>query len=502
MNSFLHISVRYLQSLASGGDDGEPKRSLTHGRADGGEPEWPPSPHRIFQALVAASAGRWNERAQLEYAVPALRWLEQHSSPTVIAATGVASKVKCQFYVPDNTADLVVPAWSRGDVTKQVKRSEKVVRPTHLSGDTVHYVYALDGPCPHFDVLRHAARSITHLGWGIDMVAGDASLLSADEVAKLDGEVWRPTPDGGGTALRVPKVGTLDALMTKHQAFLNRLSSDRFKPVPPLAVFDVVHYRRATEPAARPFVAFSILKPDASSNRAFDTARRCRDVAGWSRHATGNVCDGWPFGSTEGFVHGHDGPGKQLKGELANERFMYLPIPSIERRGDLGNHVGAIRRVLIAAPPGFQNRIDWIRRRLPGQDLVNLDGEIVGMLNLLPTKDWVLNRYTQPARTWSTVTPVVWPGHDDRDARKAESILRKAFVQAGLAPELVAAIEELDWRAVGFRAGVDLAHRYAKPDHMNGRMYHVRVRFPHPVPGPLAVGAGRYRGFGLFAAED
>ena len=492
MISSFCITVRYLQPLS-------------HGRGDGGEPEWPPSPLRMVQALVAAAAGRWNERTRLDHAVSALKWLEQRQPPIVVAASGLASAVKCQFYVPDNTADLVVPAWSRGDVTKQVKRTEKVVRPTHLAGDAVHYLFPLADGCPHFDALREAARSITHLGWGIDMVAGDAAILSEDEVAKLSGEVWRPSQDSHGTALRVPITGTLDALMAKHEAFLSRLTSDGFKPVPPLAAFDVVHYRRATDPVARPFAAFSILKPDASGNRAFDTARRCREVAGWIRHATGSVCEGWPFGSIEGFVHGHDGPNQQLKGERANERFMYLPLPSIERRGDLGNHVGAIRRVLVAAPPGFQSRIDWIRRRLPGQELTALDGEITGLLNILPTSDWVLKQYTggrDGAKVWSTVTPVVWPGHDDRDARKAEAILRKAFVQAGLAPELVASIEELDWRTVGFRAGVDLAHRYQRPDHMNGRAYHVRVRFPHPVPGPLAVGAGRYRGFGLFAAED
>jgi CRISPR-associated protein Csb2 len=160
-----------------------------------------------------------------------------------------------------------------------------------------------------------------------------------------------------------------------------------------------------------------------------------------------------------------------------------------------------LRFVIVTAPAGFQDRINWIRRRLPAQELV-WDGKGVGILNLLPTKDWVLTQYTKPARVWSTVTPVVWPGHDDRDERKAEAMLRKAFVHAGLMPELVAAIEELDWRAVGFRAGVDLAQRYVRPEHMTGRAYHVRVRFPHAVPGPLAVGAGRYRGFGLFAADE
>ena len=32
--------------------------------------------------------------------------------------------------------------------------------------------------------------------------------------------------------------------------------------------------------------------------------------------------------------------------------------------------------------------------------------------------------------------------------------------------------------------------------------YHVRVTWPVPVRGPLCLGAGRYYGMGLFAAEE
>ena len=52
MNSFLCITIRFLQPYA-------------HGRGEEGEPEWPPSPLRVLQALVAAGAGRWNERRTL-----------------------------------------------------------------------------------------------------------------------------------------------------------------------------------------------------------------------------------------------------------------------------------------------------------------------------------------------------------------------------------------------------------------------------------------------------
>jgi CRISPR-associated protein Csb2 len=498
MSSAFCLTVHFLDPVAS-----------FHGRRDGDEAEWPPSPLRLFQALVAASAARWREGQFADYAQPALNWLEAHT-PIVVAPSVQTKRTPYRMYVPNNAADLVTSAWSRGNADASIAelRIEKDVRPTRLvGGDSVHYLWNLPEPVPanvlaYVEALAAAARGITHLGWGVDMVAANAGVKSTDEAANLRGHVWRPVPVGG-TPLRVPVPGTLAALIHRHGRFLLRLAKDVFQPVPPLSTFANVGYHSATvlserQVGARPFAAFSILKPDASGNQSFDTPRRARDVAAWLRHVTGQVCEGWPFRHVGAFVHGHDANGNPLKGDGADRRFMYLPLPTINLAL---NRVEAIRRVLIAAPPGFQEQLDWVRRRLPGQELQNLDGQPVGLLNILPNSDWVLRQYVCESRLWSTVTPVIWPGHDDHDARKAEGILRKAFMQAGLSPELIAAIEELDWRPVGFRAGVDLADRYRAPDKIRGRQYHVRVRFSHPIRGPLAIGAGRYRGLGVFAAE-
>jgi CRISPR-associated protein Csb2 len=192
--------------------------------------------------------------------------------------------------VPNNVADLVAGAWARGTLDASIAdhRVEKDIRPTHLSGKAVHYLFALsDDGSPHMSVLTAAARSVTHLGWGVDMVAANATVLSDDEAARLSGERWQPVEGASGNGLRVPIEGTLNDLVHKHEAFLKRLSDDGFKPVPSLSAFRVVSYRRASEPPRRPFAAFSILTPDASGNRAFDTVRRARDVAAWVRYATG-----------------------------------------------------------------------------------------------------------------------------------------------------------------------------------------------------------------------
>jgi CRISPR-associated protein Csb2 len=150
----------------------------------------------------------------------------------------------------------------------------------------------------------------------------------------------------------------------------------------------------------------------------------------------------------------------------------------------------------------------------------------------VPGDDRVLSAYTRPASVWSTVTPVVLPGHDEADPKtrarrrekaattedrqtvdqradaRTEGLLRTAIVQAGFPAELAQAAE-LDWRPVGFRPGVDLAHRYEMPDYLRRfPRYHVRLRWKSAsgddvaVRGPIVIGAGRYCGFGLFAAED
>ncbi len=490
MSSALCITVRFLDPVPQ-----------FHGRGDDGNSEWPPSPLRVFQTLVAASATRWRENQFQDFARPALQWLEA-IRPSILAPQVPTESFGYRMYVPNNSGDLMTGAWARGDTeTSMAKfRVKKDVRPTHLTGDAVHYIYPITDAAEfakHKETLVAAARSITHLGWGVDMVAGNAAEMTEEEVAKLTGERWLPDPDANGASLRVPRPGTLQALMAKHQAFLNRLSPDGFRPVPPLTIFDTVSYRRATDLVPRRWVAFRINSVDPDQpNPAFDTPRRCRDVAAWLRHTTGTVCEGWPYDNPIRFVHGHDeqDSSRPLKGEGADNRFMYLPLPTIN---PALNRVEAIRRVLIATPASATDQINWIRQRLPGQELVADDEQVKGLLTDLSGSDWVLQQYTGTATTWTTVTPMILPGFDDRDTDKAERLIRKALVDAGFSEELIAGLEELAWRPSGFLAGVDLASRYAVPDGLNRVRCHIRVRFPHKIRGPLAVGAGRYRGMGL-----
>jgi CRISPR-associated protein Csb2 len=523
MPSYFCLAIRFLQPCF-------------HGRTDGGEPEWPPSPLRAFQALVAAAANRWCDDDYRERAVRALHWLERLPSATLVACDGVAASAKYRLYVPDNSGDLAAGTWSRGDTTKIIRRSEKDVRPTHLKGEAVHYLFPIaDDACPHLGILSAAAKSITHLGWGIDMVVGDAAVISDAEARKLPGERWQPTEERSAIGYREPKPGTLDDLTRKHEAFLTRLGTEGFKPVSPLSSFRIVSYRRTADSPDCRFAAFSLLKPDARGFRVFETARRGTAVAGMLRGATKHASEnaGWTAEQVSAFALGH----REMRGmphqAVGAERFAYIPLPSIEFRGPgHADVVGAVRRVMIAViARGHQREIEWASRALSGADLVDeYNGEVQAILSPLSRSDNLVQRYTTSSSVWSTVTPIVLPGYDDRKQyrrrlhkgtdseeqkrllalleARIDGLLRKAIIQAGFSEQL-AEHAIIEWQGTGFWPGTDLATRYFVPEHLRKfPRYHVRIRWrtadgqPVTIRGPLCLGGGRYYGIGLLAAAE
>lgn len=530
MPDYLRISVRFL--------DGE-----FHGRGDGGANEWPPSPLRLFQALVAASAARWNERRGIRHAAPALRWLETLPAPDIIAPT-TAEGAAYRLYVPDNVGDLVGKSWSRGnDGSIADYRTEKTVRPTHVHGDgAVHFLWSLDdaAPTPHAEIILTAARSIIHLGWGVDLVVANAAIISSAEAAALEGRKWQPAPDSGSTSLRTPRAGTFDDLEHRHHAFLNRVDGvdgGTFSPVPPLRVYQSVDYRRENEPACPLFAIFALRQLDDSGYRFFDPVRRGLHVAAMLRHVAGGVgiarSLGWNNAQIARLVHGH---ANEESPSTTDGRLLFLPLPSIQPRGQgKAEVVSSINRVLLTVH-GAMKRDEFYRlaQRLDGLELIDeKSGAHTTLLSRLPNSEPLTSsKYLAESSTWATVTPVILPGYDDpRKLRqrlrensglnaeeknallaklddRIDSLLRKALRQAGHS-DVIARHAQIEWRGSGYWPGTDLASRYMAGDqHRRFRKLHVRIQFRDEhghalsVPGPLCIGGGKFSGTGLFAATS
>jgi len=92
MASNLCLSVRFLAPVF-------------HGRRDGGEPEWPPSPMRLFQSLVNAASARWRGVSLAPHARVSLEWLEKQTPPLVIAPKAMTTS-GYRLSVPNNSMDI------------------------------------------------------------------------------------------------------------------------------------------------------------------------------------------------------------------------------------------------------------------------------------------------------------------------------------------------------------------------------------------------------------
>ena len=135
--------------------------------------------------------------------------------------------------------DIVGRAWSRDpDTTSKeadprTHRAMKEIRTMLLHGEAVHYLWEIpDGAAEHVETLSRTARSVSALGWGIDMVVGAASVLSTAEVDRLVGERWLPMGGAGAEGLRVPVQSSYDDLKVRHAAFLARIGPDGFVVLP------------------------------------------------------------------------------------------------------------------------------------------------------------------------------------------------------------------------------------------------------------------------------
>ena len=113
--------------------------------------EWPPSPWRLYQAMVAGSAmGRYSA-LELEAALRSVR------AP-----------------VPDNDGDRVLAFHAKGKPgearTKAAELALLRIRPARRFEGPVTYDFEASAQTPgHFQGLARLARSVSALGQGIDL---------------------------------------------------------------------------------------------------------------------------------------------------------------------------------------------------------------------------------------------------------------------------------------------------------------------------------------------
>lgn len=478
-----------------------------HGRSDGGAPEWPPSPMRLFQALVAGNGPSLGTGSDID---AALRWLEAQPPPAVLAPPSQPG-VSCPLYVPNNAMDLVAKGWARGndDASIAEHRTLKTVRPTHLrGGDTVHYLWPIKpntSELPPIEPLKDAVERMVALGWGIDLVVAQCRVLSSTDPAGEGLERWDAADTQAASTLRCPVPGSLDALMDRHAATLNRLADDTFHPVPPLTAYRSVGFRRPGDPVGRPAACFELRQPNGEPYALAVT--RMIHLAGMLRHAAiklmqqspppGDLPADW----VQTYVAGH-----RSQADREHRQLSYIPLPSIGQR-----HTDpSVRRVMIAGHLGDEAWLKHLAGRLAGTILeAEHPDDRRPMLAPVSRSDNVTKRYLNPSQCWHSVSPVILPGNDDGKPAKTRKLIRKALEHAGIEQPCSFAWHKQSRfpklpPALTSRPG-EKVRGFLRPDHLlRYKAVHLSLEFEdeQKVCGPLVLGAGRHYGLGLLAQPN
>ena len=170
--------------------------------------DWPPSPFRLFQALVAgAYGGRWRAEPSPRKDA-AFAWLERLDPPHIASPAKLETRATT-YYVPNNDLDAV-----GGDPRRVSEiRAGKTVRPILFApGIPLLYAWPFDDGEAHAQCLCGLAERLHTLGRGIDpafTIAEIADWSAAElRLGAHGGAIARPSlSTSGANGVPLPDAG-------------------------------------------------------------------------------------------------------------------------------------------------------------------------------------------------------------------------------------------------------------------------------------------------------
>lgn len=445
------------------------------GAGDAGE--WPPSPARLFCALVAADGTR--DRRRLT-AGDELLALERAAPPRILAESPsrvLRSLLRERFGVEDESAE--------GSVQNYPARRAAAVRPgTRLAPASSRITYIWDDlevdEREHAALTARAAR-VGYLGCSDSPVR----LIIGDNAANEGNTEWVPC-DEGTAVLPVPYEGFVSILdeffdrVQQGEAVRRTWIPNRY-----------IRYGVGAEAEARltePTVLWMRLDPAVSG-------RHIRAVTETLRAALLDRCAMHLGAGSEvpPVIHGHgfDGRGYQ------HARFLALPdVGHPHARGRLH---GAAVLFPAGTPPDV---VEGVRAALWGITTLARPG--VFETGLRPyggdSRPVAANpgRWAGPARQWVTATPVVFERYQPQEPGISE--VSRWCDHAGIGARPVAVRTS---RVPILEGALSLAPPEVHRARDERRPYsHLEVVFDRPVSGPVVLGRGRHFGLGLMAPID
>jgi CRISPR-associated protein Csb2 len=484
-----------------------------------GTGDWPPSPARLFQALVA---GVGQEGPLGDDVTRALEWLEELDPPVIAFPTAVDGVAVTNF-VPNNDLDAM-----GGDPRRiSAIRAAKPWKPKLFDREAaLHYAWRFGdagGTSPHAERVCGYAERLYQLGRGIDQAWATGEIIELpqleDLLAAYRGVVHRPTGGAQGTILQCPQKGSLESLKVRHAAMGQRFRAQGQSRAITL------QFAQAPKPRFRPACYDS---PPSTQVLDLCSLADQGGVVSWPLSRIGELVVAIRNGATEKLKTASPEQeaeiekclvGRKADGEDAapkSARVRILPLPSI---GHV--HVDhAIRRVLIEVPAGCLVRAADVFWAFSGLELNGPDPASQQRLLLTTTNnDAMLRHYGADGTTsarWRTVTPAALPESAKRrrieptrrreeakrgaERRSEQEQAAGAVVQALRHAEVQGRPTSIRVQREPFEANGERVEAFAPRTRFpKERLWHVEISFEEPISGPLVVGDGRYYGLGLMA---
>lgn len=519
------LAIEYLMGWAMAATDGARKQRA----------EWPPHPDRVFMALAAA----WFETGSDAAEGAALRWLEALPPPALVASSA-ALRTPVTHYVPVNDASqsstrtiaaivatVPFPAEKAKDAGLAQFPDQRGRQPRSFPvaiphDPIVHLVWStIDVPTEHRGPLDALSRKVTAVGHS-------ASLVRMWVTAESPALCWVPGDGPEAIRMRITGAGRLsylegrmnkqevlahaamlDALgrakkseRTRAKAALDARFPDGLEPVslrPEPGLWQSYVRPRANtwrvEPARTVFDERLIVLTLAGQRLSLETTLQLTTALRGTLLSTLAAC-------APEWLSGHEASGAPTRQpHLALLPLAFVGVP----RAD-GRILGAALALPHSVPLADAGRVlgPFLRESdgSPRRIRIFAGGtiECTASLEIRERVPWTLDlrSWIGPARRWATVTPIVLDRHlegSDRWDRAAE-VVADACERVGL-PRPV----DVLLHPHALLEGVPPARRFPamlrKKD--GGRLAHSHalLTFDLDVIGPVTVGAGRFRGYGL-----
>lgn len=499
---------------------------------DKDEVEWPPHPARLCLALIDAMHKSGNAPGSRD----ALQWLCQQKPPEIVipAADQAAVQVLDGIFVPQNPAQA-----------EEVKhpRKQRSFPTVFLDADspTVFFHWpSAELPDELCEDLAALVSNLPRFGHSSSLV-----IVSLSNEVPPSGDEWRvigPIKEGHhGTPEFRLRVGWDGLLKSAEDAFDAEGRAEEMNKLIATAK-RTAKADKTLRPAASPrgrhdprhrwhgYVEQLIHEPQGTpwDKRILVLSQRGGDRLGlastwqlaevfhktlldrWCRNEAAGPPPSWLSGHQSGETGSRTAP-------TADTHLAVFPLAFVDSEHATGNLMG----IGLALPRPERIGVDAATFRIQWRKAMAALLDENGQLELSPRdKAWTVRlapeespnprqalrpaRWTRASEIWTTVTPIILDRHPkphfnknpDAWRESCISIIGDACERIGLPRPL-----EIDVSRYSPLTGVPPASGFVAPAPRPGRPtrfhVHASLKFAEPVEGPLLLGAGRYRGYGL-----